>query len=87
MGTIKIGNTNLNDIDAKWWRSQIGLVQQEPFLFNDNIYKNVAYGLCGTDWQDSSDSEKLEMVKNACREAYADEFISRLPKAMNPASS
>jgi ATP-binding cassette subfamily B (MDR/TAP) protein 1 len=63
----------------KWWRSQIGLVQQEPFLFNDTIYKNVAYGLCGTDWQDIADSEKLEMVKSACREAYADEFISRLP--------
>jgi ABC-type multidrug transport system fused ATPase/permease subunit len=80
MGAIKIGSTNLKDIDAKWWRSQIGLVQQEPFLFNDTIYKNVAYGLCGTEWRDSPDSEKLEMVKNACKEAYADEFISRLPK-------
>jgi ATP-binding cassette, subfamily B (MDR/TAP), member 1 len=80
IGAIKIGNTNLNDIDAKWWRSQIGLVQQEPFLFNDTIYRNVAYGLCGTEWQDSSDSEKLERVKSSCIEAYADEFISLLPK-------
>jgi ABC-type multidrug transport system fused ATPase/permease subunit len=80
MGLIKIGNTNLKVADAKWWRSQIGLVQQEPFLFNDSIYKNVAYGLCGTDWKDRPDSEKLEMVKSACGEAYADEFISRLPK-------
>jgi ATP-binding cassette subfamily B (MDR/TAP) protein 1 len=80
IGEIKIGNINLKDIDAKWWRSQIGLVQQEPFLFNDSIYKNVAYGLCGTDWKDKPNSEKLEMVKSACKEAYADEFISRLPK-------
>ena len=82
-GTIKIGDNNIKDIDAKWWRSQIGLVQQEPFLFNDTIYNNVAYGLCGTDWQDIADSEKLEMVKSACREAYADEFISRLPTGYN----
>jgi ABC-type multidrug transport system fused ATPase/permease subunit len=80
LGAIKIGNINLNNIDAKWWRSQIGLVQQEPFLFNDTIFKNVAYGLCGTEWQDIEDREKLEMVKTACKEAYADEFISRLPK-------
>lgn len=79
-GAIKVGNANLNDVDAKWWRSQIGLVQQEPFLFNDTIYKNVAYGLCGTEWQGVAEKEKLEMVKTACKEAYADEFISRLPK-------
>jgi len=33
-GTIKIGNTNLNEIDLYWWRSRIGFVQQEPFLFD-----------------------------------------------------
>jgi len=79
-GVIRIGDTDLRDIDAKWWRSQIGLVQQEPFLFNDTIFNNVAYGLCGTQWQDISDKEKLEMIVEACKEAYADEFISRLPK-------
>jgi len=78
-GEIKVGNINLTDVDCKWWRSQIGLVQQEPFLFNDTIYNNVAYGLCGTQWEDIRDDEKLEMVSAACREAYADEFISRLP--------
>ncbi|KXL48996.1 hypothetical protein M433DRAFT_4998 [Acidomyces richmondensis BFW] len=78
-GEIKVGNINLNNIDCKWWRSQIGLVQQEPFLFNDTIYNNVAYGLCGTKWEDIEYNEKLEMVTIACREAYADEFISQLP--------
>ncbi|KAE9380673.1 leptomycin B resistance protein pmd1 [Stipitochalara longipes BDJ] len=82
-GAIKIGNTNLNEINAKWWRTQIGLVQQEPFLFNDTILKNVAYGLCGTEWQDSSDVEKLEMAKAACKESYVDEFVSRLPQGYN----
>jgi ATP-binding cassette subfamily B (MDR/TAP) protein 1 len=33
-GSISTCGNQLGDIDIKWWRSQIGLVQQEPFLFN-----------------------------------------------------
>jgi ABC-type multidrug transport system fused ATPase/permease subunit len=54
-------------------------VQQEPFLFNDTIYKNVAYGFIGTEWEDAEEEKKRELVAQACKEAYADEFISRLP--------
>ncbi|KAF1850722.1 P-loop containing nucleoside triphosphate hydrolase protein [Cucurbitaria berberidis CBS 394.84] len=79
-GTIRVGGTNLHDVDLKWWRSQIGLVQQEPFLFNDTLYNNVAYGLCGTRYEDLPKEEKMKMVEEACREAYAEEFISRLPQ-------
>jgi ATP-binding cassette subfamily B (MDR/TAP) protein 1 len=79
-GSISVGETNICDVDCKWWRSKIGLVQQEPFLFNDSIFRNVAYGLCGTEWQDLPDEQKMEMVKLACNEAYADEFINRLPQ-------
>lgn len=79
-GTVKIGGVNLREIDSKWWRSQIGLVQQEPFLFNDTLFNNVAYGLCGTPLEDKSKEEKQKMVEAACKEAYADEFIERLPK-------
>jgi len=49
-GSIKVGAHELSDLDLKWWRSQIGLVQQEPFIFNDTIAKNVAYGLVGSVW-------------------------------------
>ncbi|CAI7603823.1 unnamed protein product [Penicillium manginii] len=79
-GGISVGPRNIAELDLKWWRSNIGLVQQEPFLFNDTIFKNVSFGLVGTEWEDESDSVKLEMVKNACREAFADEFIDRLEK-------
>lgn len=79
-GTIRIGQNDLRDVDLKWWRSQIGLVQQEPFLFNDTLFNNVAFGLCGTDMQDLSKDEKTKMVEEACREAYADEFIAKLPQ-------
>lgn len=79
-GTVRIGTLDLHDVDVKWWRSKIGLVQQEPFLFNDTLFNNVAFGLCGTQWQDLSKEEKMKMVKEACKEAYADEFIDRLPQ-------
>ncbi|KAK6812373.1 ABC multidrug transporter E [Aspergillus parasiticus] len=79
-GTISVGEHNINSLDIKWWRSQIGLVQQEPFLFNDTIFNNVSFGLIGTKWENESEDVKREMVEKACREAFAEEFISRLPK-------
>jgi ATP-binding cassette subfamily B (MDR/TAP) protein 1 len=79
-GTIRMGGADLRKVDLKWWRSQIGLVQQEPFLFNDTLYNNVVYGLCGTQYEGLSKEEKMKMVEEACQEAYADEFISRLPE-------
>ncbi|KAI1768032.1 P-loop containing nucleoside triphosphate hydrolase protein [Hypoxylon sp. FL1150] len=79
-GSITIGGVKLTDIDLKWWRSQIGLVQQEPFLFNATIFQNVANGLIGTEWEECEMSKKKELVEQACREAFADEFISRLPE-------
>ncbi|KAK4129514.1 P-loop containing nucleoside triphosphate hydrolase protein [Parathielavia appendiculata] len=78
-GSISTCGTQLGDIDIKWWRSQIGLVQQEPFLFNDTIFRNVAAGLIGTQWENESDEVKRELVKEACAESFADEFIDRLP--------
>ncbi|KAH6629396.1 lipid A export ATP-binding/permease protein-like protein msbA [Boeremia exigua] len=79
-GTIRVGETDLRNVDLKWWRSQVGLVQQEPFLFNDTIFNNVAFGLCGTQMQDLSKDEKTKMVEEACREAYAEEFVLKLPQ-------
>ncbi|KAH7027485.1 P-loop containing nucleoside triphosphate hydrolase protein [Microdochium trichocladiopsis] len=78
-GSIQNGEHELNAMDLKWWRSQIGLVQQEPFLFNDSIYKNVAYGLIGSEFENESEERKKELVREACRESFADEFIDRLP--------
>ncbi|KAL1843116.1 hypothetical protein VTJ49DRAFT_3063 [Mycothermus thermophilus] len=79
-GSITAGGRPLREIDLKWWRTQIGLVQQEPCLFNNTIHNNVAFGLIGTEWEYASPEVKEELVKQACIEAYADEFISRLPE-------
>ncbi|KAI0859458.1 ABC transporter-like protein [Xylaria cubensis] len=78
-GSVTVGGRKLTDLDLKWWRSQIGLVQQEPFLFSQTIFDNVASGLVGTDWEDADSKVKRDLVQAACKEAYADEFISRLP--------
>ena len=78
-GGVTIAGHNIEDLDLKWWRSQVGLVQQEPFLFNDTIFNNVAHGLIGSQWQDEPEEIKRALVTEACKEAYADEFIDRLP--------
>jgi len=78
-GKIVVGDKNLDDLDLKWWRSQIGLVQQEPFIFNSSIYQNVEYGLIGTDFENESPEVKQKLVEDACKEAFADEFIVKLP--------
>ncbi|OLN87836.1 Multidrug resistance protein 1-like protein 1, partial [Colletotrichum chlorophyti] len=82
-GIISVGGVNLEDLDLKWWRSQVSLVQQEPFLFNDTIFGNVANGLIGTEWENESEARKRQLVREACEEAYAHEFINRLPDGYN----
>lgn len=79
-GVVSVGGRDINQTDLKWWRSQIGLVQQEPFLFNDTILNNVAFGLTGTKWEHESELAKRERVVKACQEAFADEFIEQLPE-------
>ncbi|KAL4904152.1 hypothetical protein BDW74DRAFT_32483 [Aspergillus multicolor] len=78
-GRIKVDNHNINDLNLKWWRTQIGLIQQEPFVFNDTVYNNVAFGLIGSQWEDASDEVKKGLVEKACKEAFVDEFVQRLP--------
>ncbi|KAK9784222.1 putative Multidrug resistance protein 1A [Seiridium cardinale] len=40
-GSISNGSYNLCDLDLKWWRTQIGFVQQEPFAFMNTIFNAV----------------------------------------------
>ena len=51
-------------------RRNIALVSQEPVLFNDTIYNNLALGLAGA---------SREAIMQAAREAHAHEFIVKLP--------
>ncbi|KAI0518593.1 hypothetical protein KFK09_006029 [Dendrobium nobile] len=43
-GQILLDGININKFQLKWLRQQMGLVSQEPSLFNDTIRANIAYG-------------------------------------------
>lgn len=43
-GSVKLDGHELRDLDVNWLRSQIGLVSQEPVLFNMSIRDNIRYG-------------------------------------------
>ena len=79
-GSVLIGSHNIESVDLKWWRSSIGLVQQEPFLFNKSIYENVELGLLGSPWELETIDVKRKHVQKACEESFADNFIRRLPQ-------
>jgi ATP-binding cassette subfamily B protein len=43
-GVVRLGDVNLNSIEARLWRSQCGIVMQDSYLFNDSIARNIALG-------------------------------------------
>ncbi|HEX7555778.1 MAG TPA: ABC transporter ATP-binding protein, partial [Leptolinea sp.] len=44
-GHILLDGKELNTIPRRWLRSQIGIVEQEPFLFSRSIEENISYGV------------------------------------------
>lgn len=52
---------------------------QEPTLFSGTIYQNVVDGLTGTPMVNLPEGEKQRMVVEACKSAYAHDFIETLP--------
>jgi ATP-binding cassette subfamily B (MDR/TAP) protein 1 len=47
-GSIELDGRSLEDLNLKWLRTNLRLVQQEPVLFNGTIYENICTGLIGT---------------------------------------
>ena len=41
-GSIKLDGVELKDIDKKWVRENVGIILQEPFLYQKTIYENIA---------------------------------------------
>ncbi|WWC92101.1 uncharacterized protein L201_007055 [Kwoniella dendrophila CBS 6074] len=78
-GTIKLDGKEIKSLNLKWLRQQIGLVSQEPTLFGTTVRGNVEHGLIGSRWEHVSDAEKFELVKKACVDANAHDFIMKLP--------
>ncbi len=70
-GAVLIDGQDIRDMPVAYLRQQIGLVQQEPFLFNGTLRENIAYGDL------SAGQDRLEAAARASR-AY--EFILALPE-------
>jgi ATP-binding cassette subfamily B (MDR/TAP) protein 1 len=79
-GNIFLDGHDVAELNLGWLRGHIGLVQQEPVLFSDTIYNNVAHGLYRTPMEKLPESEKRELVRQACLQAFADDFIQELPQ-------
>jgi len=69
-GQITVGGVDIRKIDMQYYRSHIGYVQQEPMMFHDTIFNNIAYG---------DPNFSVDEVINAADIANAHEFIVRQP--------
>ena len=74
-GKILFDDVELQALKVSWLRQQVGLVSQEPVLFNDTIRSNIAYGNQG----EASEEE----IAAAAEAANAHQFISALPDGYN----
>lgn len=68
-GNITMDGTNICKYTLKSLRQNIGVVQQEVYLFSGTVYENIAYGKPGASYEE---------VMEAAKKAGADEFIQGL---------
>ncbi|WP_423409167.1 ABC transporter ATP-binding protein [Heyndrickxia sp. MSNUG] len=69
-GGIFIDSMDIRDITKKSLRSQIGIVQQDVFLFTGTLRENIAYGSLGASFED---------IVRAAKQAHLEDFIASLP--------
>ena len=69
-GSIKIDGTDIRDVTLKSLRENIGVVQQDVYLFSGTVKENIEYGRPGA---------TEEEIREAARLAGAESFIDNLP--------
>lgn len=69
-GDIFIDDQNIKQIDLQYYRSSVGYVLQEPLLFKDTVFRNIAH---------SNPDTPVEDVIYAAQVANAHKFITKLP--------
>jgi len=72
VGRIEVGGYDIRTLTLQSLRDQIGLVPQDPVLFNGTVRENLLFGR-----PEATDAE----LENAARAARADDFIAALPEA------
>jgi len=73
-GEILIDDINIKEYDLKKLRKDIGIVLQDPFIFNGTIKDNLTFGV--------PKFSRGDLI-NACKMANALEFIEKLPDGFN----
>ncbi|KFM26573.1 ABC transporter B family member 26, chloroplastic [Auxenochlorella protothecoides] len=74
VGTVKLDGHDVRTLDSTWFRSQLGVVSQDPRLFSLTVAENIAYGTPGT---------TRAQVERAAELANARGFIERLPEGFD----
>ncbi|KAI8620675.1 putative ABC transporter protein [Chytriomyces sp. MP71] len=75
-GTVSVDGVNLTEMNVKWFRQQIGIVSQEPVLFNTSIKQNILMGAVEDESKPITEAELHEV----CRVANCHNFIMDLPE-------
>ena len=73
-GSVSIDGINVKDIDLHTLRQEIGIVQQDIYLFNGTVYDNIAYAVPEASFDD---------VVRAAKLANAHDFITSLSDGYN----
>jgi ABC-type multidrug transport system fused ATPase/permease subunit len=72
---IRINGKSIRDYDTQDLRKMIGVVSQDPVLFQGSIRDNIRYGM----WDEVSDEDVME----AARQAYALDFANNFPDGLD----
>ncbi|KAE8372771.1 P-loop containing nucleoside triphosphate hydrolase protein [Aspergillus bertholletiae] len=78
-GSIKLDGRDIAQLNLRWLRTNVRLVQQEPVLFNGSVFDNITNGLIGTPWETAPYEEQRRRVEDAAKLAFAHDFIMSLP--------
>ncbi|CAF1098923.1 unnamed protein product [Rotaria sordida] len=70
-GRIYLDGVDIRQLNIQWLRSTLGLVSQEPILFNLTIAQNIAYG---------KENTSIEDIIDAATKANIHDFIQQLPQ-------
>ncbi|KAF9585320.1 Multidrug resistance protein 1 [Lunasporangiospora selenospora] len=77
-GSVSLDGIEIKDYNVTFLRDTIGIVSQEPVLFNTTIKQNIIYGI-RKDQPTPTDKE----IEDVCRLSNAHDFISQLPNKYN----
>jgi ATP-binding cassette subfamily B (MDR/TAP) protein 1 len=76
-GKVLVDDTDIKTLNVKWLRQQIGIVSQEPTLFDTTIRENILLGL--NDFEKVSNDSANQLIRDACVQANCWDFIQELP--------